>query len=74
MEKLKLEPKSFDKKFSRLTKGINLQVNELILRRIGFNKSIIEVGCGTGTLAIQLAKNNNDIIAIDKNFKDDRDC
>ena len=69
MRKLELEPDTYDEKFTILTKGINLKAKNWILDLIGSSKSILEVGCGTGALAAQMALKGNDVIAIDKNFQ-----
>jgi len=69
MRKLEQEPDSYDSKFTALTKGVNLSVREWVLDKIGTSKSILEVGCGTGSLASQMALKGNNVTAIDINFK-----
>ena len=69
MRKLEQEPDSYDSKFTALTKGVNLDVRQWILDKIGNSKSILEVGCGTGSLASQMALKGNNVTAIDINFQ-----
>jgi 2-polyprenyl-3-methyl-5-hydroxy-6-metoxy-1,4-benzoquinol methylase len=69
MRKLEEEPETYDSKFTVLTKGVNLDVQDWILDRINGSESILEIGCGTGTLATKMAQKGNNVIAIDKNFK-----
>ncbi|TFG12076.1 MAG: methyltransferase domain-containing protein, partial [Promethearchaeota archaeon] len=69
MKKLEEEPDSYDSKFTTLTRGINLNVHDWILEKLDKSFSILEVGCGTGSLARKMALKGNRVIAIDKNFK-----
>ena len=69
MRKLELEPETYDEKFTVLTKGVNVEVKDWVLERIGTSKTILEIGCGTGALAAKMALIGNDVIAIDKNFQ-----
>jgi len=69
MRKLEQEPDSYDSKFTALTKGVNLEVRQWILDKIGTSKLILEVGCGTGSLASQMALKGNNVTAIDINFQ-----
>jgi ubiquinone/menaquinone biosynthesis C-methylase UbiE len=69
MRKLEQEPDSYDSQFTALTKGVNLDVREWILDKINSSKSILEVGCGTGSLASQMALKGNNVTAIDINFQ-----
>ncbi|KKL71107.1 hypothetical protein LCGC14_2098220 [marine sediment metagenome] len=68
MRKLELEPETYDSKFTALTKGVNLQVKDWVLTRVGTTDSILEVGCGTGALAAQMALKGNEVLAIDTNL------
>lgn len=67
MKKLELEPSTYEKEFTKLTGGINIEIQNWILDRVGQSKEILEVGCGPGALAIKMAKNNNIVTAIDSN-------
>ncbi len=67
MRKLELESESYESKFTALTKGVNIEVQDWILERIKTQEKILEVGCGTGTLAAKMAIKGNDVLAIDKN-------
>ena len=69
MRKLEEEPETYDSKFTALTKGVNLKVQEWILDRIQDSQSILEVGCGTGALTSKMALKGNNVVAIDKNFQ-----
>ena len=69
MRKLEEEPETYDSKFTELTKGINIKVQEWIMEQINSSESVLEVGCGTGTLAAKIALKGNSVIAIDKNFQ-----
>jgi len=69
MRKLEQEPDTYDSQFTALTKGVNLEVREWILDKIGNSKTILEVGCGTGSLASQMALKGNNVTAIDVNFQ-----
>ena len=69
MRKLEEEPDSYDEKFTVLTKGVNIEVKDWILENSGTSNAILEVGCGTGSLASKLALKGNEVIAIDKNFQ-----
>jgi len=69
MRKLEQEPDTYEEKFTALTKGVNIKVKDWILERIGTSNSILEVGCGTGVLAANMALKGNEVIAIDKNFQ-----
>ncbi len=69
MRKLEEEPDTYDSKFTTLTKGASLKAQEWILNRIGSDESILEVGCGTGTLALKMVLKGNNVLAIDKNSK-----
>jgi ubiquinone/menaquinone biosynthesis C-methylase UbiE len=69
MRKLEQEPDTYDENFTALTKGINIKVKDWIIEQIGTSKCILEVGCGTGTLAARMALDGNDVVAIDKNFQ-----
>lgn len=69
MRKLEEEPESYDSQFTTLTKGVNLKVQDWILDKINGSQSILEVGCGTGNLAIRMASKGSKVMAIDKNLK-----
>lgn len=69
MRKLELEPDTYDEKFTILTKGVNLKAKNWIQERVGSSKSVLEIGCGTGALAAQMALQDNNVIAIDKNVQ-----
>jgi len=69
MRKLELEPETYESKFTALTKGINIKIHDWILERINSQEKILEVGCGTGTLATKMALKGNNVIAIDKNIQ-----
>ncbi len=69
MRRLEEEPETYDLKFTALTKGLNIKVQEWVLRRIPDSQSILEVGCGTGALASKMALKGNNVVAIDKNFQ-----
>jgi len=56
MKKLEEEPESFQKEFTKLTKGINLEVQKWINELINPDMTVLETGCGTGNFAIQIAK------------------
>jgi len=69
MRKLEEEPETYDSKFTTLTKGVNLEVHDWILNNIQSENSVLEIGCGTGILASDLALKGNDVVAIDKNLQ-----
>ncbi|MFX0004773.1 MAG: methyltransferase domain-containing protein [Candidatus Hermodarchaeota archaeon] len=69
MRKLEEEPETYDSKFTTLTKGVNIKVQNWILNKINHSESILEIGCGTGVLAAKIAQKGNNVIAIDKNFQ-----
>ncbi|MFX1453458.1 MAG: class I SAM-dependent methyltransferase, partial [Promethearchaeota archaeon] len=69
MQRLEKEPDTYDIKFTELTKGINLKVQDWILEHIDSTKAIIEVGCGTGLLAAKMALKGNSVLALDKNLQ-----
>ena len=69
MQKLEQEPESYDEKFTLLTDGINKKVKDWVLDKVEHNHSVLEVGCGTGTLASKIALKGNKVIAIDSNFQ-----
>lgn len=69
MQKLEKEPKTYDEKFTLLTNGINKEVKNWVLDKIGSDQSILEVGCGTGGLASKIALKGNNVIALDNSFK-----
>lgn len=69
MQKLEQEPKSYDSKFINLTHGVNIEIHEWILKKIESNQSVLEVGCGTGTLATKIALKGAKVKAIDKNLQ-----
>ncbi len=69
MRKLEEEPETYDSKFTSLTKGANIEVQNWILNQINSSESILEIGCGTGMLASKMAQKGNNVIAIDKNFQ-----
>ncbi|MHA2269356.1 MAG: methyltransferase domain-containing protein, partial [Promethearchaeota archaeon] len=69
MRKLEQEPDTYDEKFTSLTKGVNVKVKDWIMERIGTTDAILEIGCGTGSLAAKMAIKGNAVIAIDKNIQ-----
>ncbi|MFX0036359.1 MAG: methyltransferase domain-containing protein, partial [Candidatus Hermodarchaeota archaeon] len=69
MRKLEEEPESYDSKFTALTKGVNVEVQNWVIDKINTSESILEIGCGTGALATKMALKGNNVIAIDKNVQ-----
>lgn len=69
MRKLEQEPESYDSKFTILTKGVNIEVQNWVLDHINTSETVLEIGCGTGALAAKIALKGNDVLAIDKDFK-----
>lgn len=69
MRRLEEEPETYDSKFTALTKGVNLEVHNWIINQINNSQSILEIGCGTGVLASQMAQKGNNVIAFDKSFQ-----
>jgi ubiquinone/menaquinone biosynthesis C-methylase UbiE len=68
MKKLEEVPKSYDSEFTSLTKGVNNKVQEWILEKVQINSNILDIGCGTGTLAKKAALKGNFVKAVDKNL------
>jgi SAM-dependent methyltransferase len=68
MKKLEELPATYEKNFTKLTKGVNESIREWIVQRIAPSK-ILEVGCGPGTLAYELAKKGCKVVALDQSSK-----
>jgi len=66
MLKLEQEPKTYDKKFTMITHGINTSIHETILSYVQPTMRVLELGCGPGTLAIQMAQKGAFVFAIDQ--------
>ncbi|MHA1474441.1 MAG: class I SAM-dependent methyltransferase, partial [Promethearchaeota archaeon] len=69
MRKLEEDPTIYDVNFTKLTKGINLQVQDWILERIQSQEKIMDVGCGPGQLSRKMAQKGAFVVGIDKNPK-----
>ena len=69
MLKLEEEPDTYESGFTKLTKGINIKVQDWILEHLQLNDNILEVGSGPGTLALKMAKKSAMVTAIDTNPK-----
>ncbi|MBN1216873.1 MAG: methyltransferase domain-containing protein [Candidatus Lokiarchaeota archaeon] len=69
MKKLEEEPREYERNFTKLTKQVNIEIYNWILKRIKPQDNIIEIGCGPGTLARKIANKANNIIAYDINPK-----
>ncbi|MBY9005945.1 MAG: methyltransferase domain-containing protein [Candidatus Lokiarchaeota archaeon] len=67
MRKLEEEPKDYDKGFTKLTKGININVQDWILSKLKKLDNVIEMGSGPGTLAKKIANKVKKITAFDNN-------
>jgi len=67
MLELEKEPNSYEKHFTQLTKGVNLKVQECIQAKVPSGARVLEVGCGPGNLARQLAEKGCQVLAIDIN-------
>ncbi|MFX0100682.1 MAG: methyltransferase domain-containing protein [Candidatus Hodarchaeota archaeon] len=68
MKKLESEPSSYEKLFTELTKGINLKVNEWIIERLGEPRKVLEIGPGSGELALEMAKVGHDVTGVEPDF------
>ncbi|MHA1746803.1 MAG: methyltransferase domain-containing protein [Promethearchaeota archaeon] len=69
MKKLEELPATYEQNFTKLTKGVNESIREWIIQRITPHVKILEVGCGPGTLAYELAKKGCKVIALDQSVK-----
>ena len=69
MRKLEEDPTIYDVNFTKLTKGINLQVQDWILERIRSKEKVMDVGCGPGQLSRKMAQKGAFVVGIDKNPK-----
>jgi len=67
MKKLELEPLSYENGFTKLTKGINLEIQDWILNKINQKHNVLDFGCGPGTLAIKIAQKGCTVTGIDHN-------
>jgi ubiquinone/menaquinone biosynthesis C-methylase UbiE len=68
MAKLEMEPSSYEMNFTDLTNGINQMVKSWILDHITGNQKVLEVGCGPGVLAHQMAAKASSVTAVDFNI------
>jgi SAM-dependent methyltransferase len=64
MKILEKQPETYDKEFYRLFPESKM-IYETIIEKIDKIGRILEIGCGTGQLAIQLAKKGLDVVAVD---------
>ena len=69
MKKLEEEPDTYHTEFTKLTKGINIQIQDWIMNDIDSQDTILEVGCGPGVLAAKMAKKGCSVIGLDINPK-----
>jgi 2-polyprenyl-3-methyl-5-hydroxy-6-metoxy-1,4-benzoquinol methylase len=67
MKRLEEEPQTYEKSFTKLTKGLNQKAKSWIVDKITSNSKVMEVGCGTGNLSMQLAVKGCHVIALDQN-------
>lgn len=69
MLRLEEEPDSYDLEFRKLTHQISKQVHDWIEERIKPYSRVLDLGCGTGILAKNLAKNGCSVLGIDQSQK-----
>ncbi|MFX0120392.1 MAG: methyltransferase domain-containing protein [Candidatus Hodarchaeota archaeon] len=64
MKILEKEPDKYDEEFHKLFPESS-SIYEIIRKKVGKVGRILEIGCGTGQLAIQLAEQDLDVVAVD---------
>ncbi len=67
MKRLEREPATYEKLFTGLTGGINIQVHEWILEKLAPGNSVLEIGSGPGTLAFKMSSLGCSVVAFEKN-------
>src|SRR6056297_2159657 len=67
MKKLEEIPETYDQQFSSLTNTVSDDIKQWIQNNVKPMSSILEVGCGPGKLAYNLAKKNHSVLALDQN-------
>ena len=64
---LEKEPETYEKLFTRLTKGINQKIQNWIVEKIPSQSCVLEIGCGPGTLSLKIAEKSCEVVGIDLN-------
>jgi len=64
MKILEKQPESYDEEFQKLFPESD-QIYAIIKEKIGKKGRVLEIGCGTGQLAIQLARQGLEVVAVD---------
>ena len=67
MEALEQIPETYDIEFDVVLDGRASQIREKILTLIQPGMKVIDLGCGTGLLAIEAAKKGGHVVAVDAN-------
>ena len=67
MKKLENEPETYHAKFTMLTKGVNVHIQDQIIEKIHESDRILEVGCGPGILAKRMASQGCEVMGLDIN-------
>ena len=69
MTKLESEPDTYEENFTKLTQGVNKEIQKWILEKIQPSQAVLEVGCGPGALALKIANKGCKVDAIDANIQ-----
>ncbi|UYP44054.1 Ubiquinone biosynthesis O-methyltransferase, mitochondrial [Candidatus Lokiarchaeum ossiferum] len=69
MKKLENEPETYHAKFTSLTKGVNILIQDRIVENIHESDRILEIGCGPGILAKRMASQGCEVTGLDINPK-----
>jgi ubiquinone/menaquinone biosynthesis C-methylase UbiE len=64
MKILEKQPEGYDEEFQKLFPESS-EIYEMIKEKIGNKGRVLEIGCGTGQLAIQLAHQGLEVVAVD---------
>ncbi|GAB4309533.1 MAG: hypothetical protein Kow0069_08900 [Promethearchaeota archaeon] len=59
------EPETYEAGFTALTGGVNLEVRRWVASKLDGRGRVLEVGCGPGTLSVDLARAGCQVVAVD---------
>ena len=66
MRILEKQPSKYDEAFERITRGASVQIIERVLELVQPDTKVLDIGCGTGRLAIAVAAKGANVTAVDR--------